>query len=286
MREQDDATPSRAMDVEPATDPDTMSVTQRIEREEFSRGNIGPNDQPATPRPAATVIVARPVAGAFEVLLLRRPDTSRFAAGAYVFPGGVIDAEDDAPPVIRRLPSGAARRDGPALVAALRELFEETGFLLADDSPAWRVLRPARDAVLRGDLSFTQLVMNMDLRFDRLNAAYISRWITPERFAHRYDTRFFLAAADVSDPHLTAELAGFEWMTPGEAISRFRAGSLPMLFPTRVTLESVSNHRDLDALIASFTDAEIEPVTPRLLVRGDSVRPVLPGDPMFEEAGR
>jgi 8-oxo-dGTP pyrophosphatase MutT (NUDIX family) len=264
----------------------TLSVTQRIEREEFSRGHIGPEDQPPVPRPAATIIVTRPVSDGFEVLLLRRPDTSRFAAGAYVFPGGVIDAGDDAPQVLHRLPPGPADRDGPALAAALRELFEETGFLLADDPPKWSVLRPAREAVLRADLSFADLVIEHDLRFDRLDVAYISRWITPERFARRYDTRFFLAATAVGEPHLTDEMVGFQWLTPGAAVERFRTGTLPMLFPTRVTLESLAGQRDLSSLIASFTDAQIEPVMPRLLVRGDSVRPVLPGDPLFQEAGR
>ena len=49
---------------------------------ELKGSDIGPGEQPATPRPAATIIVAwvSPEDGPFQVLLLRRPDTARFAA--------------------------------------------------------------------------------------------------------------------------------------------------------------------------------------------------------------
>jgi len=270
--------------VQPGSDPETLSVTQRIEREEFARGHIAQGEDPVAPRPAATIIVAREATDGFEVLLLRRPDTTRFAAGAYVCAGGVIDDTDDAPAAIRRLPHPPAESDGPALLAALRELFEETGFLLADQAFPWAQLETIRDSLLRGDRSFADLVAELDLSFDTVRIAYISRWITPERFARRYDTRFYLAAADVDEPHLTAELAGFEWMRPAEALRRFRAGELPMLFPTRVTLERLAMDEDLDGLLRRHATLKVEPVMPRLVVSGDIVRPVLPGDPLFDDA--
>lgn len=268
----------------PGSDSDTLSVTQRIEREEFARGHIAPGEDPAQTRPAATIILAREAAESFEVLLLRRPDTTRFAAGAYVFAGGVIDAADDAPSAIRRLPCPPADSDGPALLAAFRELFEETGFLLADQAFPWADLEPIRDALLRGDRVFADVVADLDLTFDTVRVAYISRWITPERFARRYDTRFYLAAADLREPRLTEELAGFEWMRPADAVRRFRAGELPMLFPTRVTLERLATDESLDGLLERYAHLDVQPVMPRLVVSGDIVRPVLPGDPLFEDA--
>lgn len=266
--------------------PDTVSVTQRIEREEFARGHIGPGDAPALPRPAATIILARENPRGFEVLLLRRPDTTRFAAGAYVFAGGVIDEADGAPFVIDRFRAASASAEGQAMVAALRELFEETGFLLADVVPSWSELEPVRDALLRGERTFADVVEQFDLTFDQARVAYTSRWITPERFARRYDTRFFLAAAAVGQPRLTDELAGHIWITPREAVRRFRAGTLPMLFPTRVTLERLAAEPDLESVFTAAESAVIEPIMPRLLVEGAVVRPVLPGDAGFEEAGR
>jgi 8-oxo-dGTP pyrophosphatase MutT (NUDIX family) len=48
-------------------------------------------DRPATPRQAATVIVLRGGAG-LDVLLVRRNPDARFMGGAWVFPGGALDA--------------------------------------------------------------------------------------------------------------------------------------------------------------------------------------------------
>ena len=58
-----------------------------------------------------------------------------------------------------------------------------------------------------------------------------------------------------------------------------------MLFPTRRTLQALSAEKDLDVLLERLEGHEPEGIEPRLLVRGDTVRPVLPGDPEYEEAG-
>src|SRR5882672_1404243 len=49
---------------------------------------------PVVPRPAATVIVARPCPDGVELFMVRRDPNSRFAADAFVFPGGTVDADD------------------------------------------------------------------------------------------------------------------------------------------------------------------------------------------------
>ena len=97
---------------------------------------------PATPRPSSTVILLgapRDADGPFSVLLLERHGSIAFP-GATAFPGGVVDAGDaDAPgarlPAAQRwAPPGEGDRPPEALaywVAALRELFEEVGILLA-----------------------------------------------------------------------------------------------------------------------------------------------------------
>src|SRR5438105_4172474 len=95
--------------------------------------------EPAVPRPAATVLLLRDAPGGAEVLMTRRSATASFAPGAYVFPGGAIDAGDAASHVhaIRR-PTQHDERLTQA-IAAIRESFEELGVLLArhdDGSPA------------------------------------------------------------------------------------------------------------------------------------------------------
>lgn len=268
-----------------------MDVNERLARQELNRGAREPEAAPARPRPAATLVLARPrrsgePEGGFEVLLLRRPRRSRFAAGAYVFPGGTLDPEDSAPQLLRRVPA-ALRREGPALVAGVRELFEETGFLVADVVAPPGPRRQARRELLEGSLSFLEVVRRLDVTFGRLEAVYLSRWVTPERLALRYDARFFLVGVvgpAFDEPELTGELESHRWVTAAEAVRDFREGRLPLLFPTRVTLERLAAHPTLEAAREACLARPVEPHRPRLLVRGESVRPVLPGDPGWNEA--
>lgn len=265
------------------------AVTERIEREEFERGHIASEEEPAVPRHAATIVLAREAAASgFEVLMLKRPSTARFAAGAYVFPGGKIDEGDVDEELEPRMPKSGRGAEPEAVLAALRELFEETGLLLAD-----RRLEPAVEARVREELladerTFGGVAREHDLSFTSIHVCYFARWITPSRFARRYDTRFFLAElpADRPDftPELTAELADSLWVTPARAVKLFRTGHLPMLFPTRMTLQTLAGFGSIDRVFDRYATRAVEPVMPRLLIRGDSIRPVLPGDSGWDEA--
>src|SRR5512133_2758035 len=88
--------------------------------------------EPVAPRPAATVLLLRDSAGGgIEVLMTRRSATASFAPGAYVFPGGGIDAADAAAhDVAAHRPTQGGERLTQA-IAAIRESFEELGVLLA-----------------------------------------------------------------------------------------------------------------------------------------------------------
>ena len=77
------------------------------------------SEEPATPRQAASVILVRGGPERLEVLLVKRNPEARFMGGAWVFPGGAVDAdegEDDA----------AHRR------CAVREMREEASVALED----------------------------------------------------------------------------------------------------------------------------------------------------------
>src|SRR5262245_24587938 len=99
---------------------------------------------PAVPRDAATVVLLRDGAAGLEVLMVRRRKGAAFMADAFVFPGGRVDDED----VVSHPVTGVeALGDEAAIaamggdrshavtcgVAAIRELFEEAGVLLARD---------------------------------------------------------------------------------------------------------------------------------------------------------
>ncbi len=263
-------------------EPPSPGVVERIHQEEFARGHIAPGDPPTVPRIAATVVLARPARRGFDVLLLRRPATSSFAAGAFVFPGGVVDAEDEAPAVGDRLSIQRAELRAP-LVAGIRELFEETGILLADAVPTAEVLEHARQRLLRGESDFERFVLDHDLSFREARIAYMARWITPARLVRRYDARFFLAVHPGGNPQLGSEHESFTWLTPAGAIDRFESGRLPMLFPTRMTLERLAAYRSLRAAFAAYRAAEVQTVVPKLWVHEGGVTPVLPGDPRYDD---
>jgi 8-oxo-dGTP pyrophosphatase MutT (NUDIX family) len=73
--------------------------------------------EPVKPRQAATVLVLRGGAEALEVLLVQRNPQQRFMGGAWVFPGGAVDAEDGDDSLAHR-------------AAGLREVQEEAGVTL------------------------------------------------------------------------------------------------------------------------------------------------------------
>lgn len=261
--------------------------TRRLERREFERGHIEPGEEPVTPLPAATVVVARAADGGMEVLLLRRPSASTFAAGAYVFPGGRVDPGDRGEGILGRVDPEAADGESDALVAAARELWEETGLLSGRPGAdvGEDVRAAARRDLVSGERAFVELARDLRLELPGSPVAYFARWITPESLSRRYDTRFFLARDPGGDIGLTREHTDAAWLAPARALERFDAGDLPLLFPTRRTLERLAGYPDPRTAIAELRAEPVEPVRPRLLVRDEGVVPVLPGDPEYGEAG-
>ncbi|HUF85758.1 MAG TPA: NUDIX hydrolase [Thermohalobaculum sp.] len=191
-------------------------------------------------RDAATVILVRRAAGVPRLLMGQRGRGAAFMASKFVFPGGAIDAADASIPAARPLaPRTEARlglRAAPGIaralaMAAIRELWEETGLALAvadgpvpgTPVPGWRGFfaaghRPAADGL-----------------------EFVFRAVTPAGRPRRFDARFFMADAErlACDPDDFAgaegELAHLRWITLAEA----RALDLP--FITEVALAEVES---------------------------------------------
>jgi 8-oxo-dGTP pyrophosphatase MutT (NUDIX family) len=83
---------------------------------------------PTAPRQAATVILLRGGGDGLEVLLLKRNPAARFMGGAWVFPGGAVDADE-------------GTGDGAHRAAAVREVEEEAGVTLPDAAALVRFSR-------------------------------------------------------------------------------------------------------------------------------------------------
>lgn len=219
------------------------------------------------PRAAATVVLLRPGPEGPEVLLAHRPSSMAFAPDVHVFPGGAVD-DGDREPVLaarsRRTAVEAAERLGGTLppdhalahhVAAIRELVEEAGVLLAGLPGAARpltdpgVVARFRARLLAGE-RFGALVVEagLELRTDLLMP--LSRWVTPPVLPRRFDARFFAAwLPDGAEPSLVGdEVVAHGWVRPTDALRGLADGSIPMWLPTSANLqrlEAVRVHADL-----------------------------------------
>ncbi len=214
------------------------------------------------PRPAATVVLLRPGEAGLEVLLTHRPTTMAFAGGAHVFPGGRVDAADSDPALATRSVLGAADAATAlggdlapeaalaAHIAALRELFEEAGVLLADTSASPERIGQGRSALLRGEVTLPELAVELDLtlRTDRL--VPLSRWVTPVTSPRRFDTRFFAALLpDGVEPSFEGgEVVGDAWLRPIDALAAMADGLLVLWLPTSTTLQQLEHVTSLEQI--------------------------------------
>ena len=217
---------------------------------------------PVEPRPSATMIVLRG-RSPFEVLMMRRPGGAEFAPNAYVFPGGSVHAEDHA--------FGDFSR-----AAAVRELFEELGVLMAR-RPGGRFARNRDCLALRELLGLGEAwgaaLERLSLRpaLDRL--AFLARWITPEPLRRRFDARFFvcrLPAGQVEHPQ-AGEVVEWRWTSPAAALE-----SLEMVFATRRILESIAPEPDAARLIRKLRRRREGPAILPRIVRKDGGFEVIP----------
>ena len=235
----------------------------------------------ATPRPAATAVLVRDGAAAPEILLLKRHRSAGFVPGAWVFPGGRVDAADaDASltAMIEPVPRGA---DAPYWLAVVREVFEETGVLLARSAGGVACADASRDAglaqwradLLSGAATLLDVMRAAELRPDISRMVYCSHWITPVAEPKRYDTRFFLAAlpegcaATIDEREMSDAL----WLTARDALRQFASGALPMVFPTVKTIQLLEPFDRVESMLAAFRGAVVPAVLPRLVRTRDGV---------------
>ena len=249
----------------------------------------------AEARHAATVVLLRDGANGVEAYLLRRLGSMAFAGGMYVFPGGSVDPRDgDAeiawagPPASEWAgPLSADERLARALVAAaVRETFEEAGVLLASpvtgESEHWKAEQAAlldRSASMAEVLARNGLVLRADL------LRPWAHWVTPELEPKRFDTRFFVAALpEGQEPvHYRGESDRSEWVTPRDAVERHASGELGMLPPTVFTLAELSAYDTVADVLDAGERRDVKRVLPRIVVDGDDVLLLLPGDPGYPD---
>jgi len=207
--------------------------------------------EPATPRPAATVLLLRDSPQGIEVLMTRRSAGASFAPGAYVFPGGTIDPADaQAHRAAARRPTQDDTRLTQA-IAAIRESFEELGVLIARHADDGRPADGQDVAALdRGD-SFVAQCAARGLLLAADEVFVLAHWITDRDLPRRFDVPFLVARMPGGQTPVADEAEQFEpvWVRPGDALERHKAGSFFMIFPTIRTLERLAKFDSVDAVL-------------------------------------
>jgi glyoxylase-like metal-dependent hydrolase (beta-lactamase superfamily II)/8-oxo-dGTP pyrophosphatase MutT (NUDIX family) len=190
---------------------------------------LPPAPPPTTPVVATAIVLWRDGPDGREVFLVRRGTERRFAGGFHAFPGGRLDPEDAQVQV-----PGASGEDVLLVACATRELFEETGVLLARGAETVSASDRVADrtALLDGALRWPDLLARRGLTLDPALLAPAGRWITPEHLPLRYDARLFLVRMPVGETAEVwpGELSGGGFFRVADALARWARGEL-LFFP-------------------------------------------------------
>ena len=209
-----------------------------------------PTREPVALRNAATVLLLRDSPQGIEVLMTRRSLTASFAPGAYVFPGGGIDAADSA------AHSQSTRRATQSdlhltqAIAAIRESFEELGVLLAKHSDGGHV-STADIAALDRKAPFAAQCKARGLTLAGSDVFVLAHWVADRDLPHRFDVPFLVARMPEGQEPVADEAEQFEpeWIRPLDALTRHKAGNFFIIFPTIRTLERLEHFATVDAVL-------------------------------------
>ncbi|MBT9505298.1 MBL fold metallo-hydrolase [Rhodoferax sp.] len=218
---------------------------------------LHPQREPASPRPAATVLLLRDGTTGIEVLMTRRSMTASFAPGAYVFPGGGVDALDAAS-------HGQATRRATQsdlhltqAIAAIRESFEELGVLLARRSDG---ACAGHDdiAALDRKAPFAAQCQARGLTLAAREVFVLAHWITDRDLPRRFDVPFLVARMPEGQTPVADESEQFEpvWVRPVDALTQHKAGQFFIIFPTIRTLERLQDYATVDAVLQACAATE------------------------------
>jgi glyoxylase-like metal-dependent hydrolase (beta-lactamase superfamily II)/8-oxo-dGTP pyrophosphatase MutT (NUDIX family) len=216
-----------------------------------AHSQLHPSRIPSKPLPAATVLLLRDTQDGIEVLMTRRSLQASFAPGAYVFPGGGIDAADAS---CHHLAERRPTQDDQRLtqsIAAIRESFEELGVLLAREADG-KPVRPETQILLSRQENFAAQCLLHGLTLSANQVYVLAHWVTDRDLPRRFDVPFLVARMPEGQIPIADEKEQFEpvWVSPTEALTRHAAGDFFIIFPTIRTLEKLQNYTTVDSVLA------------------------------------
>ena len=223
-------------------------------------------------KPAATILLLRDDPE-FEVLMVKRHHQIDFASGALVFPGGKSHDRDHSEAWAQYALGFEAYDEvqRPLRIAAIREVFEEAGILLARTADGEMFRGEAapmdiRKAVDAGDLAFLDVVRDLGVRLDLSALTVFARWITPPLTPKRFDTWFY--AVKAPEDQLAAcdgrETVDAEWISPRKVLDLAESGARKVIFPTRMNIQLLSEASSADDCLGRARERRLVTVQPRI----------------------
>ena len=199
---------------------------------------LHPHREPVPTRPAATVLLLRDSDKGLEVLMTRRATSASFAPGAYVFPGGGIDADDAAAHALAHRRATQSDEQLTQAIAAIRESYEELGVLLARHADG-RMADASDVAALQRHRPFVAQCRERGLTLAADEVYLLAHWTTDRDLPRRFEVPFLVARMPEDQTPVADEAEQFEpvWVRPADALARHHAGNFFMIFPTIRTLE-------------------------------------------------
>jgi 8-oxo-dGTP pyrophosphatase MutT (NUDIX family) len=257
------------------------------------------------PLDAATVILLRDSAEGLQVLLMRRHQASNVLGGAYVFPGGKLDAADHHPELIARLsqspaqmqqrlnePELAPERAAALFMAAIREAFEESGVLLCQSAAGADTAQVSalQQALAQGQ-SWGAALQSLALQVQAEALVPWSRWITPRQASvtnKRFDTRFFVSHVpeDQIAQHDNHETTDSVWISPAAALGRYVAGEIELAPPQIMSLVHLKQHANARSVVAEAQLRKPPVIQPEPFDQEGTRVICYPGDPRHSVAER
>jgi glyoxylase-like metal-dependent hydrolase (beta-lactamase superfamily II)/8-oxo-dGTP pyrophosphatase MutT (NUDIX family) len=220
---------------------------------------------PAPPKRATAVILWRDGPRGRECFWVRRGEPLRFAGGFYAFPGGKIDEEDWKIPVEKAgTPLEAAQ-----VVAATRELFEETGVLyaLGAERIAKEVRDEARRELLAGRRAFAQILEAHALHLHAEMHAFVGRWITPSFVPYRFDAQFMVVKMPPGQEAEVwpGELSDGAWIRCADAVEKWERGEALLHPPNRWAMQCLAREAPPQAYPALANAPHLEHFVTRVI---------------------
>lgn len=212
----------------------------------------------------------------FEVFMGKRHKNTRFMSEHHVFPGGGIEAQDMSQESRARIIGpdkeildkvrDVCEEPSDLWVTAIRELFEETGILIAMRETGSFIeindeniteFKKYQENLQKDRETMTSILTKENLYYAANCLKYFGRLITPKLNPIRFDTQFFLCKFP-QNQHINLfrdELTEGLWGSPRHILELFRKKDIKIIFPQLTTLNRLKRFKTIqDAFSNSKTD--------------------------------